>query len=292
MLSTSVVIPAWNGLPYLQKNLPKVKLIGSNEIILVDDASTDGTYEYVHEHFPEIKVIRHSSNLRFPISANDGIAAASGEVIILLNQDVTPESNLLASVIPHFQNEKIFAVTFNEKSRSWARAKLDSGFIEFTNGKLDEHQHLSFWASGGSAAFRKKMWVSLGGFDPVFTPGYYEDLDLGYRSYKRGLKIIWEPKAKVEHVAETVFKKAFSDKQLVQIKERNFLIAHWKNLDSVNLLQHFVGVTKRIFSAPGFIVPFVWATAYLPHVLSFRIGEKKLIKISDSELFQMLNHDS
>ncbi len=253
-MTTSVVIPAYNGQQFLDSNLASVRNLGADEIIVVDDASRDPVTA------SNIKIIRHKSNKGFPISVNDGFAAASGEIIILLNQDVNPDRNLLKFVLPHFSDPKVFAVTFNEQGRSWAKAEIKNGFLEFYNGPIDDKLHSSFWASGGSAAFRKSQWDQLGGFDSRFSPGYYEDLDISWRARNKGYEIIWDPKAKVTHATpESTFNKTFSRKSLQLTKDRNYLLAHWNNLESKYYFSHIYHLGSRIFHHPGYLLPTLWA---------------------------------
>jgi len=253
-ISVSVVIPAYNGAEYLQRNLPAVLELNADEVIVVDDASTDESAEIVGQ-FKEIKLIKHTVNQRFPITVNDGFVATKGEIVILLNQDVNPDKNLLKYCLPHFADSQVFAVTFSEKNRSWAKAEFTKGFLEFTNGPQDGQIHESFWASGGSAAFRKSIWDELGGFDPIFSPGYSEDLDLGWRVQRAGYKILWDPKCRVDHVTESAFNQAFDPTSLRRVKERNYLLAHWKNLKGWQWLQHILYLKLRLIKHPGYLVP-------------------------------------
>ena len=258
-MTSSIVIPVFNGKEFLKANLPAVVSLAADEIVIVDDASTDGSAEFIAQSFPQIKLISHSRNCRFPITVNNGFSHATGDIIFLLNQDVKPDKNLLVNSLPHFADSKIFAVTFSEQNRSWAKGEFKNGFLEFTNGPRDNRIHESLWASGGSAAFRKDLWDQFGGFDPIFTPGYFEDLDLGWQARRAGYKIIWDPECSVKHLTETAFNKAFSPKELQYIKERNYLLAHWKNLDQDQLAIHFVALIKRIIKNPGFLVPVLMA---------------------------------
>ncbi|OGC92165.1 hypothetical protein A3D85_03490 [Candidatus Amesbacteria bacterium RIFCSPHIGHO2_02_FULL_47_9] len=255
-MTISVVIPAFNGAKFLVANLPAVMKLGADEIIIVDDASSEPVSA------PGTKVIRHPKNLGFPVSVNDGFSATSGDIVILLNQDVKPDKDLLKYTLPHFADPKTFAVTFNEQNRSWAKAEVQDGFLQFTNGPLDNKIHSSFWASGGSSAIRKSIWDELGGFDSKFTPGYYEDLDISWRARKRGYGIVWEPKARVTHTApESTFNKTFLRKSLQLIKERNYLLCHWKNLDSKYYPSHIYHLISKIFRHPGYFIPTLMALA-------------------------------
>lgn len=255
MLKISVVIPAYNGQEYLQANLPAVVALGADEVIIVDDASSDGTVDFITRKYPRIKLVRHEINQRFPISVNNGTAYASGEIIFLLNQDVKPNKDLIKNTLPHFADPQIFAVTFSEQGRSWAKGEFKNGFLEFTNGPRDNKIHESLWASGGSAAFRKDLWDKLGGFDPIFSPGYFEDFDLGWRARRAGYKILWDPKCRVDHVTESSFNQAFDPIKLRRIKERNYLLAHWNNLRGWQWIQHIFYLKLRLIKHPGYIIP-------------------------------------
>ncbi|MEK7154703.1 MAG: glycosyltransferase family 2 protein [Patescibacteria group bacterium] len=275
-MTTSVVIPAYKGKELLQKNLPAIAKLGAGEIIIVDDASPDGTSDFLQKEYPKIKVIHHATNTRFPTSVNDGFKASSGDIVLLLNQDTAPDPQALKKVIHHFQDPQVFAVNLNENSRSWAKAEFKNGFLQFTNGPLDSQVHSSFWGSGGSAAFRKSLWDKLGGFDTVFTPGYFEDLDLGWRAHLAGYSILWDPQARISHSAESTNKEEFEPIYLRRIKEKNYLLTHWKNLDFGRLLQHKFFLILRILRHPGYLLPTLMALVYLPHIIACRIRQKPL----------------
>lgn len=258
-MTTSVVIPAFNGIKYLRDNLPFVVNLGVDEIVIVDDASTDGSADFIVKSYPKIKLIKHRINRRFPISVNDGFKNATGDIIFLLNQDLKPQQNLIKNTLKHFSDPSVFAVTFNENNRSWADGYWKNGMLEFKNGILDNQIHNSLWPSGGSSAIRRDLWNKFGGFAPIFSPGYFEDLDLGLRAKKAGYKTIWDPKCSVEHTVEGTFPESFSVRRLQYIKERNYLIAIWRNIDSKLWLAHLIGLSKRIINGPGYIIPVLWA---------------------------------
>lgn len=268
----SIVIPVYNGINFLKINLPELLDLNPDEVIIVDDASSDGSLSFVESNFPSIKLVKHKINTRFPKAANDGVVAASNEIVILLNQDVLMKNSFTKRLDKHFSNPKMFAVTFNERNRSWAKAKLKNGFIEFANGVLDENTHSSFWANGGSAAFRKNIWVELGGFDESFSPGYYEDFDLGWRARNKGYEIVWDPEIVVEHAhPESTFSKNFNTRQLVRLKERNYLLSHWKNLRLNDLLVNILFALKRVVQNPGYIIPVCMALVKIPEIVKFRL---------------------
>ena len=109
-MKISVVIPNYQKTPLI-KHLPAViKACPNCEIIIVDDASPDNTVSYLKKHFPKIKLVINQTNQRFAVSCNNGIKAAKGEIIILLNSDVAPKKNFLKPLIKHFKDKQVFAV--------------------------------------------------------------------------------------------------------------------------------------------------------------------------------------
>src|SRR3972149_9599948 len=135
--SVSIVIPNYQGYRLLEENLPKVILASQNpinkitEIIVVEDASTDESLVLLKRQFPEIKLIIHKKNTGFVTSVNDGVKTAVGEFICLLNTDVIPSPEFLETVLPHFENEKVFGVSLNEEGVGWTWTKgvFKDGYI-------------------------------------------------------------------------------------------------------------------------------------------------------------------
>lgn len=286
MMTTAVAIPVFNGLVHLKHNLKAVLALKADEYIFTDDASTDGSPEYLAK-YKKITVIPHQLNIGFTRSVNECFAHATTDIVFLLNQDVLPDKDLIKNTLPLFADSSIAAITFNEQNNhTWAQSKFVNGFIDYSNGPTHPANggaHSSFWASGGSAAFRRSTWNEMGGFDPIFSPGYFEDLDLGYRLHKSGYNILWSPESKVTHTPETAFSEKYSPGSLVRIKERNLLLTHWKNLDSTYLVHHLFALLDRILTTPGFIVPTLMAISRLPQL------KRRTYPVSDRAVFDKLH---
>jgi len=151
----SVVIPNYNGLELLQKNLPSViaetkKYDESAEIIVVDDASSDGSVSYIKRNFPKVKLLKHSKNRGFSSAVNSGVKISKGDLLVFLNTDVSPKENYLINITKHFLDKNVFAVSFHEEGYGWARGYFRDGFIGHETGGEGEVPHLSFWVNGGS----------------------------------------------------------------------------------------------------------------------------------------------
>ena len=288
----SVVIPNYNGKKLLGKNLPEVLKAKQNsknqiiEIIVVDDASFDGSVGFLKKTFPQIRLIKHKKNRGFSSSVNMGVRMAKGDLVVLLNTDVIPAENFLESVLLHFEDEKIFAVSLHETGFSWAKGEFKNGFVIHSPGRKSKNPHITFWVSGGSGVFRRKLWNKLGGMDEkLLSPFYWEDIDLSYRALKRGYEILWEPKALVEHKHESTISK-LSRSFVARVRERNELLFIWKNITSPNLFRkHIAGLFLRVVKHPGYMRIVFMALMRLRSVISKRKKEIKDCKISDEAIF-------
>lgn len=290
--SVSVIIPTYNGLDLLRVNLPKVieakknEANNINEVVVVDDGSTDGSVSFIKENFPEVKLIKHKIRRGFPSAVNTGVRSSNGELIALLNNDVSPEKNFLLPVLNHFQDPKVFGVSFHERGYGWATGSFNSGYIEIGMGGETDKVHQSFFVSGGSAVFSRKIWSELGGMDEkLFSPFYWEDLDICYRAQKRGYINLWEPNSHVLHLHESTIGK-LPKRYVAKIRERNRLLFIWKNIHSAILLRKHVGaVIIRSLRHPGYILAVMAAFFKLSSVLKLRRKEIKESKVSDEAVF-------
>ncbi len=285
-MDVSVIITCWNGRELLKKNLPAVVLASRNpenkikEIIVVDDYSSDGSVEFLEENFPTVKVIRHERNYGYSVTANTGVSQAENDLVAILNTDVVPAKNFLKAVLPHFRDEKVFAVSFNEGKYGPGRLVWKKGFWEMEATKPAPTVSLGSWASGGSAVFRKSIWQKLGGMDRLFLPFYYEDVDLGLRAARAGFKCLWEPGAEVIHQHEaTINSESFSPNYINRIKQRNHLLLTWRNLGNPErFFSHLFYLFLRCLSHPGYF-KIVFSAAFRKEADSPKISPEFLREI-------------
>lgn len=272
-MKISIVIPNRNGARLLARNLPSVLAAAkSAEVIVVDDASTDGSLELLTKEFSSVRVVAKAHHEGFASTVNAGVREASGEIVVLLNTDVRPQKDFLASLIRHFDDPLVFAVGCLEKSiegesiilRGRGEAKWEKGFYIHWRGEVDETT--TAWVAGGSGAFRKSIWQKLGGMDEIYNPFYWEDIDLSYRAIKAGYTVLFEPKAVVVHEHETgVIKNEYSRWRLDTIAYRNQFLFIWKNLsDPRVLLAHAAWTPVRLLQAGyrgdvAMVAGYLWA---------------------------------
>lgn len=302
-MKVSIIIPNYNGQELLKKNLPKVIAASINaEIIVVDDYSSDNSLEILKE-FP-VTVIRNEKNLGFSKTVNRGVKESSGEIVVLLNTDVVPQKDFLEPLIAHFKDEKVFAVGCMDKSvegdkvvlRGRGIGRWQRGFLVHRRGEVNKQDTL--WVNGGSGAFRKSIWKKLGGFNTIYSPFYWEDIDLAYRALKSGFAILFESKSIVVHEHEKgSIKKKYSSFQINTFAYRNQILFVWENLTDYSLwCTHLLWLPyhllKALFRADGaFFLGVFLASLVLPRVILDRVINKQQWVITDEEVVRQFVHE-
>lgn len=292
-MKITIAIPNYNGRDLLEKNLPNIIQSGADEVLVIDDGSTDESLELLSKlkiqnvfqtayGRTKFKILENKKNLGFIPSVNKLFKEATGEIVVLLNNDVFVEANFLNPLLGHFEGKNVFAVNCHEKGEGPSISFWKNGFFEYKRGEEKNIVQKSAWASGGSAAFLKEIWQELGGFDDLFAPFYFEDTDISFRALKLGYKILWEPKSEVWHQHETTISKTVSKRYKNWVVERNLLLFIWKNITDKKLLtDHKINLFKRLFtfSKLGYWIPFIWALA----LMSTEKRDRKYI-LSDKEV--------
>jgi GT2 family glycosyltransferase len=243
MKSVSVVIPNYNGAGLLEKYLPPLKKVLSDhvenfEIIVVDDASQDTSVEFIRQQHPDVTVIVNEVNLGFGGTMNRGIHAAQGDILFSLNSDVLVDSDIFGAVLPHFSDPRLFAVTPNiidpRSGYNQAVYRLKPGVCWYTDTCLQtvpaEQEVPLFFACAGACFYDRAKLLELGGFDPLFSPFYVEDVDLSYQAWKRGWRCVLEPSATVYHFSNSTIEQYHRKRKIKFLTARNKTYFMWLNV--------------------------------------------------------------
>jgi len=223
-------------------NYPTEKI----EIIIVDNGSKDNSVSLIENSFPGVKIIRNQSNLGFAKANNQAAEASEGEYIAFLNNDTKVDPDWLIELIrPVYGSSEIICsgskvLSFDGKSIDFAGGMINfegKGFqIDYgVSVEKDIHnieRYLPF-VNGGAMLVKKEVFIKSGGFDEDFF-AYYEDVDLGWRLWVLGYKVVFAPKSVVYHMHHGTSKN-FGEDKLRFLKERNALISIFKNYDESSL---------------------------------------------------------
>lgn len=241
----SVVIITYNSKDDLQECIPAIlnQDYPDFEVIVVDNASNDGTVGFVRDNYPDLCVIQNKANYGAAKGYNMGINASKGKYVALINPDTkVGKSWLFELVRPMEEDDNLAAcqsrVLLYYKPDTINTEGNDVNYLGFTwcrnygkpnieNTKIEETLGLSTC----SIIFRKEVFDEVGLFDEDFFM-YLDDTDIGLRIYMKGYKVVCNPKSLVWH--KYVFK---PNKKKMYFLERNRLVMLLKIYDNVGLLR-------------------------------------------------------
>lgn len=209
----SVVIPNWNGAHFLPTCLDALtkQTYAAIEVIIVDNASSDGSQEVVERDYPDVRLIALTENQGFTGACNAGMKAAAGDFVCLLNNDTEVDTGWAAAAVSAFDRDpQIGSVAskmllFDRRDHIHTAGDLftvngravNRGVWERDTGQYDQEAYV-FSACGGSSVYRREMLEEIGLLDDdFFFSG--EDVDLGWRAQLAGWRCLYTPKAIVYH---------------------------------------------------------------------------------------------
>ena len=228
MITLSIVVVSYNARRYLRACLESVfapRYPWDFEVIVVDNASHDGSAELVREEFPKVKVIEADSNTGFARANNLGFSVARGQYLLMLNSDTEAVGNALVQLVdflathtdvgiasarlvyPDFTDQGVGRAFPTAINSIFGRRSLLSRFFpnnRYTRQYLLSRQHHSDapfevdWVSGAGLMFRREVLERLGGLDERFWM-YWEDADFCFRAKQEGWRVFCLPAAVVVH---------------------------------------------------------------------------------------------
>lgn len=277
MAKVAVVVLTYNGKKLHEKFLPSIiaekEQFPDFELIVVDNASTDGTGEYVNENFPEARVIRLDVNKGFTNGYVQGLKQVDAEYYVLLSADFEVTPGWIKPCIDIMDNDPQVGacqpkIKYYKQKTQFEYAGGAGGWIdkygypfcrgrifytvEEDTGQYDETQEI-FWASGGCMFVRASLYEELGGFDNDFY-AHMEEIDLCWRMKNSGYKIMACPDSIVYHVGGSVI--SYGSPEKIYHNFRNGLILLVKNLPPdrflrvmlIRFMLDYIAETKALLS--------------------------------------------
>jgi hypothetical protein len=241
----TVVVLNYNGKKHIQKCLDSIFRMNYPRfrVVVVDNASNDGSLFSVKQQFPKAKIVEYCRNYGFAKAYNMALEEIESDFIVLLNNDVRVEPEWLNELMPYISdNDEVSAVTpkmlfmQNTSAINAAGGKCDiygSGWNR-GNGEIDNGQYERveevFYANCGAVVIRKNAWKDVGPFDEQYFL-YGEDLDWCWRARLKGYRIFYLPQSRIYHEWRA------SNGPIIPLLERNWLTTAIKNYDSGTLLK-------------------------------------------------------
>lgn len=244
----SIVIPNYNGIEFLLNCLQSLQKQSyeNYEIIVVDNASTDGSMMHVKEKFPEVIQIELDKNYGFSKAVNEGIKRSTSQYVILLNNDTTVDEKFVEELVNVMEGSKnIFScqakmLQMYESTRiddagdyycalgwAFARGKGKSASLFQENTKI-------FAACAGAAIYRREVFEQIGYFDEAHF-AYLEDIDIGYRARINGFKNRYAAKSIVYHAGSASSGSRYNEFKM-ELASRNSIFLIYKNMPYLQIL--------------------------------------------------------
>lgn len=311
----SIIVLNYNSKKYLKDclnslaniNYPKNK----HEIILADNASSDDSVEYVHKNFQSIRIVKFDKNYGYAEGNNKAADSAMGEYILFLNPDTTVDVNWLIELAKEIVNGDNGVAIYGSKvlymdeptiiqTTGLTLTPMGIGF-SIGAGKSSNcfnDSKLITSAEGCSFLIKKNIFHKLGGFDSDYF-AYVEELDLGYRAWLNGFKVIYVPTSILYHKfggnwggLDSPYRIFFSQKNRLATIVKNFefcnvirglFISFVFDIIRINtflIKRHFKGVSAVVKGNYYFIKE-------LPKTIKKRKCIQANRKLSDADMYDM-----
>jgi GT2 family glycosyltransferase len=267
-MKISVVVVTWNGLDLLRPCLDSLaQQTADHQLVVVDNGSHDGTVAWLHEYAPHAHVVALPTNTGFAHGNNVGMRAASGDALVLLNNDTLPAPNFLQQIVaPLAHDPQLGSVagvlTFAHQPDVVAAAGIavsrdavhrDLWMLQAVE-QLPAAPTAIFGASGGAVCYRRAALREVGLFDEGYF-AYLEDADLAWRLRLRGWDCAVAPLARVRHVYSATGTQGSPFKQRLLARNRwrvivrcwpqALLRAHWPAIVRYDLLAVAYAALRR-----------------------------------------------
>lgn len=258
-MKVTIVIPNYNGKHFMEPCLSSLseQTYKDFHILVIDNASSDGSIEYMEENYPDIELIKLQKNYGFSKAVNIGIQHSRTPYVILLNNDTTVDTRYVEEMVKAIEKSpKIFSVS-SKMIQMYHPELIDSAGDLYTllgwgvcrgcgrpvsnYTKYDE----IFTACAGAAIYRRSVFDEIGYFD-VNHFAYLEDIDIGYRARIYGYYNMYCPTALVYHVGSGTSGSKYNSFK-VKLAARNNLYLNYKNMPALQLVLNFIPLAIGYF---------------------------------------------
>ena len=307
-----IIVLNWNGRRWLEGCLGALgqQTGRAFEVVVVDNASTDGSVELVRERFPQCQVVALDANLGFAAGNNAGARGATGPYLAFLNNDTEVEAGWLNALVEAVERDPRTGLVSSQVVFMDRPDVIDSagdGYLRCGGGFKHRHgqpavRHTGdgevFGACGAAFLIRRELFETLGGFDEDLFM-VYEDVDLSYRARLRGARCTYASAARVRHAGSASLGRV-SDRAVyygqrnlewtwLKNSPRSIL---WRSLAS-HLLYDLAGLVgyARAGHLGAWLRGKLAACAGLPAVLRKRREVQRAVTVDPEDLWRLMDRD-
>ncbi len=290
-MKVTIIIPNYNGCHFMEPCLASLKkqTYKDYQILVVDNASTDGSVEYVKEHYPEIEVIALKKNYGFSKAVNVGIRRSTTPYVILLNNDTTTDPYYIEEMVRTIEKSpRIFSVS-SKMIQMYHPELIDSagdlytltgwGVCRGVGRPVSNYTETDevFSACAGAAIYRRQVFQKIGLFDEKHF-AYLEDIDVGYRARIFGYRNLYCPTALVYHVGSGTSGSKYNSFK-VRLSARNNIYLNYKNMPLLQLMVNFLPLFAGYVLKYAFFIKIGFGKDYKDGILEGLRTRKTLRKV-------------
>ena len=322
--TVSIIIPHWNGIETLSECIDSLlkSTFESYEVIVVDNASSDGSQAWIKESHPHIKLVENDRNYGYAGGCNRGADKASGEFLVFLNNDTIQKSDWLHYLVELMEKDNTIAAAqpkilnyYQKKMFDYAGGSggyMDMFCFPYARGRLfleqeeDQGQYNDakkcFWASGTAIMVRKELFVEAGKFDEIFF-AHMEEIDLCWRLQAMGHHVWVEPQSIVYH--KNAVSLPMHTHRKYYLNHRNSLLMLLSNFSVpvafyvgfIRIMLEFIAVGYAVIKldwnhATGILKSLTWILFHPFTILKKRSRFKKIRIIKDKNMMNKLSRTS
>lgn len=263
-MKVTIIIPNYNGKHFMEPCLKSLaeQTCKDFKILVVDNASTDGSVEYMKEEYPEIETLVLEKNYGFSKAVNVGIRHADTPYVLLLNNDTTVEPHFVLEMIRAIERSRYIFSVSSKMIQMYHPEQIDSagdlytvigwGICRGAGRSITNYTEDCeiFSACAGAAIYRRELFKKIGYFDENHF-AYLEDIDVGYRAKIYGYKNVYCPSALVYHVGSGTSGSKYNAFK-VKLSARNNIYVNYKNMPVLQLLLNLLPLTA------GYLVKWIF----------------------------------
>lgn len=246
-----MVLPNFNGRDLLESFLPfTIQALENSgysyEFLIVDDCSTDDSFEFITVNYPRIRILKNAINKGFSFTCNRGIRESNNQLIFLINSDIKLSPDYFKGQLAYFDDPETFGVMGKILNGDGTKVEIGAKIPRRIGKYLKtNHQYLpspnsktapTLFLSGANSLIDRQKLAELGGFDELYSPFYSEDLDLGIRAWRMGWKCYFHEQSTCYHLGSATMKTQIRREWVKTIYFRNRMLFHAIHLDPKDLM--------------------------------------------------------